>query len=372
MTTCKEWLFDPLDTLFFREGQPFGEGEGHALESRFPPSPQTMQGVIRSAILLSHCKNIENFRKNGCASCNECSIQGAIGSPRDGDLGNLKLEGPYLSKAGVRYCPAPSDLVLIETSKEIHSLKPAEQPVPSDIGILRYPSAADRGTPLEGWIAQTDLERYLKGDLRGLSVLKAEEFFNKEPRVGIGRDNLTRTVKEGMLYSISPIRFHEDARIEMLVCGNVPDPVGFASKVGGEGRPCRVNIKATSKESAKVGRDTGDACLKLVFLQPAILDSAWLLDGFTPAVKDGYNVWKGTISGVGLTLYSACIRRAEPIGGWNKASKSPRAIRSCVPAGSVYYLEADSVEGAHKLLYTEGGMGGYTSMGFGYYRVGRW
>ncbi len=44
-------IFEPLDTLFFRDGRPFNQGEGNGgVESLFPPSPTTLVGAARVAL----------------------------------------------------------------------------------------------------------------------------------------------------------------------------------------------------------------------------------------------------------------------------------------------------------------------------------
>ena len=43
--------FDPLDTLFFRDGRPYHQGElsQAGVASLFPPFPSTLVGAIRAA-----------------------------------------------------------------------------------------------------------------------------------------------------------------------------------------------------------------------------------------------------------------------------------------------------------------------------------
>jgi CRISPR-associated protein Cmr3 len=55
------WRFTPLDTLFFRDGRPFNAGETVWLESLFPPSGRTLQGVIRSAIIEYSGNGLEDL-----------------------------------------------------------------------------------------------------------------------------------------------------------------------------------------------------------------------------------------------------------------------------------------------------------------------
>src|SRR5690349_13361517 len=50
-------LFDPLDTLWFREGRPFEQMDEGLAEARavFPPSPATLAGAIALAAARAIC-----------------------------------------------------------------------------------------------------------------------------------------------------------------------------------------------------------------------------------------------------------------------------------------------------------------------------
>ena len=64
----------------------------------------------------------------------------------------------------------------------------------------------------------------------------------------------------------------------------------------------------------------------------------------TPAIfKDG---WKPQelLNRYGLTLISAAIGRSQPIGGWDLNKWEPKPMVQTVSAGSVYFVQADSVE----------------------------
>lgn len=400
----KEWLFEPLDTLFFRDGLSIDAGEGGYLESVFPPHPQTMQGVVRSAVILSHCKDPNLFGLGKCDTCGEekkCPLPETIGSPfvkelckrqeeKDGKYGKLDIYGPYLYKNGNRYFPAPLDLMREkEGDRRFFSLIPVKS-VSCDLGIVRLPAKPEKSDfkPFEaagGWIREDALKRYLeectipvKGEL-----LAEKEFYWKEPKVGIARNYNTHKVETGMLYSIVPLRLEKDVKIGLRVGGisKELEPEGFATKIGGEGRTCRLEISKNEYSNSYGTLNLKNIKkVKLVLLQPADFDGSWLpfASGFQEKQDDRKTCWEGTINGInGVTfrLVSACIGRQQKIGGYDltkdtKKESAVKPMRSYVPAGSVYFFEV--ISSVHSEISIEGKLGKNTEIGLGHYLLGRW
>jgi CRISPR-associated protein Cmr3 len=353
---AREWLIEPLDTLFFRGGEPFGMGDGGWLMSIFPPTPQTVQGIVRGGVLQLHCRDLDTFRKGNCGTCTKCNVHGAIGSHEDCDLGKIDLYGPYLVKGDTRYYPTPLDLVREKSDKtKIYALAPSDKAIECDLGTMRFPtlpSGADFGAveSVGGWISEAALNKYLDGSDAPAAdkLLDDEEFFKPEPRVGLKRNHATHHAEDGMLYSISPLRFRDDVRLGVRVEGidELMVPGDFAMKIGGEGRPCKIEVITPKEQPFPHGPVLG--AIKLVFLQPADLGGGWKPTGSWGA------------------MVSACTGRPQRIGGWNLVNGS-KPMRSCVPAGSVYYFEDGQAIGER-----EGKTGEKKNIGFGHYRLGRW
>lgn len=382
----KEWLFEPLDTLFFRDGLSLDMGEAGYVESIFPPNPQTMQGIVRSAVILTRCTYPDIFGSGKCADCDEyhkCQVHEQIGSIRSDDYGKLDIHGPYIRHKEKRYYPAPLDLMKEKDGrKRFFALKPGKA-VSSDlgnIGLPERPESSDFGAfePAGGWIEEDALLRYLDTKLPLKSDLLADtDLYEKEPKVGIAREYDAHKVKTGMLYSIVPLRFREDVKIGIRVGGidKEIEPTGVATKAGGEGRLCTMEIPAkkfSSPWSRKKFRK--DDSIKLILLQPADFNGGWLPfeDGYQERKQDdGTTCWEGQIEGideVAFRLVSACIGRQQRIGGWDMAKKAVKPMRSYVPAGSVYFLEAcDDAD-----ISVEGKIGKNKAIGLGHYLLGRW
>jgi len=391
----KEWLLTPLDTLFFRNGLSMDAGESGWVESIFPPSPQTMQGVVRSSVILSHCKAPKDFQEGKCKECThkgDCRIPDFIGSSENkGNYGKLNLCGPCIVKDGINYYPAPLDLVREkEGEKRLFTLSPSDEYVECELGKIRLPSPNnDDYKPFDvvgGWISEEALKQYLEGkipDEKG--IIDETVLFTKEPRVGLKRVYETHKAEEGMLYSIVPLRFKKDVKMSLLVCG-IPDdlePKGCAVKVGGEGRVCELDIGDEIKEkktlSAKLTSD--DKRIKIVFLQPGdfggkwypskIFDAKWCPLEFK---GDEKMPQKFSINGVELRLVSACVGRSYKLGGWDMGKRAVKPMRSLVPHGSTYYFEVLDGGDPTKLNaeFTENKTGLKRDIGFGQYVIGRW
>jgi len=400
----REWLFEPLDTLFFRDGFSLDAGEPGYLESVFPPYPQTLHGALRSNVLLAHCLDIGSFGKGKCNSqcekCGTCRLQQAIGNPKEGTYGTLDIYGSYLVKNDTRYFPTPLDLMREKHEPQrFFSLIIPDSVVPCDLGDVHLPAKPKKGNygvsdSAGGWISEEALEKYITSG--EVPVVKKDandnypsasqwlpntEFCAKEYKVGIARDYQTHNTKMGNLYSIVPLRFLKGVKIGLLVEGldtSLEPPTESITKLGGEGRLCTLKIQnpqsclLMSSKSNELKIKPGEK-LKILLLQPADLGTSWSLLG--KVTKEGTEVscWQGQIKGIeGVTfrLISACIGKQQRIGGWDMALGKVKPMRRYVPAGSVYFLEV--MECDVEKINKQGKLGKNTEIGLGSYIIGRW
>jgi CRISPR-associated protein Cmr3 len=204
--------------------------------------------------------------------------------------------------------------------------------------------------------------------------MDSKHIYNNDRKVGIKRERETHTAEEGNLYSISMVRLEEDIKIGVLVNGlpgNLEPSTPYLTKFGGEGKVCMVEIgnggiplAAKDKEISVKKNDL----IKLVFLSPTYFGRKWHLPGFVNPGSNGADCREGDIAGAKMRLVSACIDKPYKIGGWDVKAGKSKPIRSFIPAGSVYYLEA--IE--DKVIPSEGKLGDMTKTGFGHYALGRW
>jgi len=139
----REWLFiQANDVLMFRDSKPFAAGQNFKARSMFPPTPRTMQGVIRSHYLEIKGVDWYAYRDRKV----DPDILKAVGGP--GDLGNLKLTGPFVAqeKNGkiIRLVRTPLDLL---QPKDKNSDRPLILLAPE-----REPTF-QTNAPFEGWRA---------------------------------------------------------------------------------------------------------------------------------------------------------------------------------------------------------------------------
>jgi len=179
-------FIEPSDVLLFRDGRPFSAGEGHRARSIFPPTPNTVQGVIRSKVLADRCGRYQQYRDGclGCSEQNNCTIPDEIGRPsRDGrgSYGNMSLKGALIAKYHppdlTAYFPVPVDVVQVKDKDEgkpsidlqLQYLQPLQQQLPgqNDLAYSLFPLWTPETKPVEAiqdYWGHQDLINYLLGE----------------------------------------------------------------------------------------------------------------------------------------------------------------------------------------------------------------
>lgn len=375
-------FLEPTEPLLFRTGRPFEAGESTFASSLFPPTPETLQGAIRAA-LAAHwdtTKSIEEvFLDKGLTSL--------IGR-RGGGYGRFRVSGIAIGRrkdtSVERIFKAPAHLITIEEkeNKERMLLKPkkvSEMKVKSsdltDAGYFLFPMEEREGKrePFDYWLTESGLERVLRYDLQ-LShdeIVRTEEMYQRESRLGIAMDNSRKTTQDGFLYQTQVVRmqpgygFVVDIRLrnpkpqddipyqESLLDDEqtrsalhfLPDN-GWVM-LGGDRRTARFEVIASSTgglEQKKQGN-------LLYLATPASYDAGWLP------------------SRLAVRPITAAIDRYESVGGWElnpeNGGGSNKIMRRCVPAGSVYFFN-ENVDVTQPL--TDEGM----EIGYGITYTGEW
>jgi CRISPR-associated protein Cmr3 len=181
-------------------------------------------------------------------------------------------------------------------------------------------------------LEQLTFQRYLNASKIGIHPKPVNDFFETEPKIGIGRGNATNISDNGLLYRSVQKR---------------PKEISFLIDIEGV-----INAE-TKKGYLQLGGEKKVAFWEEV--EPIVIDCP-LIDSTcfkiylsTPAFfKDG---WKPTnfLTQHGLKLLTAAIGRPLQLGGWDVEGKKPKPMWQAVPAGSVYYVEASSKEKASEL-----------------------
>lgn len=337
------WLFiEPNDVLLFRDGKPFAAGEDHRAKSLFPPTPFTMQGVIRAKVLFDSGVSPADYASDAPSAQARALIQ-QIGAP-GASYGKLRLRGPFVAKRNdhgtfTRYFPLPADIMrsdgsFIVAAPLLDSPFSDNSPVQ---GLRPLWVRTDKSLHQpRGWLAEPEFNKYLQGQT-DFRVTPESDLVVREPRLGIALDYTRRATQEGMLYTMEFLRLKKDIGFLVEV-----DGVTFSSQegflqVGGEARAARYQV-LSSPLLPLPSHDPLPERFKVVLLTPA-----WFSGGWQP---EGGN-WGQFFGGASVRLIAAALPRAQPIGGAlvddkNRTANFQRAIRRFVPAGSVFFFESDA------------------------------
>lgn len=339
-------FIEPCDVWLFRDGRPFAPNERGRAVSLFPPTPQTVQGVIRSARIA---------QESSASFTNQSTWPAEVGTPDN--FGNLQLRGPLVarrrSNGGVqRFFPLPMDVTKLKSplpdgrdSETWHILAPRPAPDLETNWHHRdlQPLLPPPGEPMKFdlvWLDESALAAYLRSTApTDDTVTKTDCLFSHEPRLGVQVDSRPKRPVEGMLYQVEYVRPEADVGLLVEVEG-VTLPRSGLLQLGGEARAGRYETVMTGVTLSPDGCLTdGDKPLrfKAYFATPALFGHGWLPDPINPGTLHGN--WRG----IDLKLIAAAIGKPQAIGGRDIArGDSQRAIRRAVPAGSVYFFETNA------------------------------
>ena len=370
---------DPVDTWFFRGGTPFSAGASpqDQVESLFPPFPATVAGALRAALARA-----KDWNGRGSWAVKLNSVLG------DGPqcLGSLSFYGPFLLRDGQPLFRVPRHLLgFSDEAAEDGSgqwrprvlLRPGEE-VLCDLGRVRLPAipqnreeelkalAGDLKPGDDKWLTLDGMKKILQGELPSVDdLVSRDDLWQDELRIGLERDQKTRTAQEGMLYSTRHVRPCSGVSLGVVVKGLPEDwhlPPGFLP-LGGESRLafCQAWDGWNQKLKFAPAAVSGTGKVAVVALTPLMLDRAHLR-GEQPIETLG-----------DARVVSACLERPQRVGGWNSLKRKPLPLRSVLPAGSLLFCELP--ESGLTSLETENGLvrlGAQIASGFGLAALAAW
>ncbi len=354
MTTA----YEPWDTLFFRDGKPFSMGEDSWATGIFPPWPSTIYGALRTAYLADHPEEraeidikTEKLRLSGI-HLNEEKRGFIFPAPSDCHMADGRTGTVYLSYRFGK----PAGAILSAGYLRVHKR----------LGTGLSP-AQDIFLPLDG------LKKYLKDissdgeqlDLR--NAIPKDSLLTYEDKIGLGRDNATRSAQESMLYRVQMQRWEGlslavESNLEDL---NMDKPAFL--RLGGEGKAVRLTDTGPLPEFPEQ-KEIGP-CFKVYLLTPALFDNGWLPGGMSPR-QDGYI--RGQWRGLEVELLAAFMGKPAPLGGFDIKNRRPKPMQQAVPAGAVYYLRAPgaSAEQVNAAFHNRMASDQLPKQGFGHALVG--
>ena len=315
------------DVLFFRDGRPFTMGEDNYAGGIFPPLPSAFYGALRSAFIA------EKF--------NNDVEQGITESAK------LRLNHVFLTIQDLQYLPKPRDLVVPDSATNAIFLKRSSKPLYSNnqTDETLYYLSEGKTDDSDFLIETLAFERYLNGnDGSSFTLKKLSDAIEREFKLGIGRDNQTNSTDEGKLYRIGQNRLAKYVKNKKAETFNrlsfTLDFTGLEMNfennflaLGGERRVAFVEKHDNKKAPLGIKRpELTSSCFKIYLATPAVFKEGWKPDSF--------------LKKHGLTLLLAAVDRAKAIGGWDLESQRPKPMLQGVEAGSIYYVQAESVEKA--------------------------
>jgi CRISPR-associated protein Cmr3 len=234
-----------------------------------------------------------------------------------------------------RLIPMPADVVKVGNRYELlrpsHNM-PFTTNLPNNSLRLLWARTGERISEAKGWLPESEWANYLQGQPPSQVVL-TEDLFAFEPRFGIAIDADKGTTEEAMLYQARFVRLTKETALWAEVDGVSLNEGGFL-RFGGEGRAAvyeALSQQESLRPLSQFNFASNSNCFKVVLVTPA-----WFSGGWQP--KDGD--WS-KVFGASVHLVSAAVPRPLLLGGFDVAKGVPKPMRAFVPAGAVYFFEAD-------------------------------
>lgn len=365
----QHFLFEQVDSWFFRESRSMDGSGATAMESVFPPPNNTLLGAIRSRIgnlyHAQHGSTWEDFNKQK----KEHSLARIIGYADD--YANLQAQGAWLYNRQEQqlYFPCPVNVLQQNNGYGFFALG---APIQCDLGKVRLPSLDfEQGQKAveKVWIAAVDMQKVLAGRAPE-RVLSVTDIITTDPRLGIGRNNQTRRINKSELYQTRHIRLKEQWGVYMGLRGLSEEHAQkyvcaqTMMRLGGEARMASVSQLPQEVEKAGIGLPTApqltDTVNSLVIYLLTPLPFPDNKEKNLPALpgyafckktdKEGISFWSGVLNDVEVEISSAVVGKTERVGGWNMAQHQSLPVRSFVPAGSCWYVNVANSDQARNIV----------------------
>lgn len=336
----------PDEQLILRDGRPFGGSGNFGGTSYDWPQPQTIAGMIRTAIGYSRDPGYFKEQKN-IEAVKQISISKLIPATSQSE------ENPWLA-------PLPADLVFTGTAEKLAAHTLSYGPLPAGAGSdiqnpdWLYPKLETREKPAKErpfMLHWEILLHYLQN--KPLSAAPLEQFGIKplpvSERIHNGLTEDTLTTEEGKLFmnrgiypvfktlsgTLQPI--HISCAINGLA---ETEQLPESAHLGGERKTVTLQKNGTAYPEFP-GQNFNNNFLKLFLLTPGDFGD-WCPAWLKPDLSADKIAWV-TVPGTGLKvrLRSASISGWDGISGWDYPTKKPKAMRKLVKPGAVYLIETE-------------------------------
>ncbi len=299
---------EPLDTVIFRDGKPFGMGDDSWTDSLIFPTPTTIYGALRGTYFSQNPNDFKKIKSNDVTE-------------------NLIIKGIYLCRDDELFYQIPKDCIQRLGSEEITTLKLKKNSLSSN-SMDYYLSLDEEIESINNKLLdEITFDDYLN-EADTFYAIDLDQLVTKESKIGIGRDIDKGVAKKGLLYRMEMLRYEFKIIVEFE--GLKLNDSGLM-KFGGESKGANYR-KLESIELPNTPTIDG-SIFKLYLLTPAIFDKGWI-----PNWIDEKS-FIGQYRGVTLKLLTCATGKSQSIGGFDMKTNKPKEMFKAVPAGSVYYFE---------------------------------
>lgn len=380
MSNFIQWVFiTPQDVWMFRDNKPFAAGQNFVARSMFPPTPQTVQGFLRTQYLESRGvdfaaygrgeidwanENIGYTPKNGTPTFGKLKIAGAFIARRKDNKDNGELERLFRPPLDVQFKPESPENRHAGTFRQFKvedALTYQSNTFPGWRPLV--PPADSKGTDgkweeANGWLTEDAFRAYLTGKIDSQTTLiPNREVYEMEERPGIALETGKRTARDSHFYHAQFVRPREYVGLLVGSTVKIFKEEHGTVMIGGESRFGDFDTKV-QQPSSLYTNTTGK--LRVVLLTPAYFDEGW------QPTKGDWSMWVG-----GGKLVSAAIGKPQHISGWDVAHNRPKPLRHYLPAGSVFYFENAEWTG-EPFTQTPNNEPDFGAMGYGQVALGTW
>jgi CRISPR-associated protein Cmr3 len=312
-----------IDTLIFRDGKPFGQGDDTWTNSLMFPTPNVIYGALR-AIYFS-----QNPDKLNLANTENDPTK---------DLKITKILFFDENDKSLIF-PIPQDIMKLKNQNDELTLSTLKENRNTSNNLPYIFECKEECEKTEGFIIDQSFLKYIKAQ-EEIKYKELDQYICKEPKIGNKRNDKTKTTDENSLFRIDFQRY-KNLSLIIEFEGNNIDNKGLL-KLGGEAKGAYYEEFKTDF-LPKIEKLSSDM-FKLYFLTPAIFKN-----GILPSWIDKKTL-KGEYNGVKLELIAISNTKPQYIGGWDIKENRPKPMFKAVGSGSVYYFKI--ISGKEKVIET--------------------
>ena len=339
MTTTSCFI-EPLDVLFFRGNQLFGEPGSYG-EALMPPWPSVAAGALRTRILAADRIDMAAFAAGqvphpqlGTPQAPGSFVLQAFGVARKPEGGDVELLMPLPAdlvvqgKEGAAGPAAASVLPLRPVA--LHGALASSSPLPL-LPVLAQGN--DRAKPASGWwLNGKGWRNYLQGQpITPADLVHTSTLWSYDERVGVGLDGDTRSAADGKLFTTRAIAMKEGVGFAVAVAG-ADLPTSGSLRLGGDGRAAAVHASPIAWSAPDLAAISAAGCCRIVLTSPGIFEGGWRLPGMASD-----NTLQ--LPGLRARVVAAAVSRADTVSGWDLATRQPKPAQKAAATGSVYWLD---------------------------------